>query len=170
MQTSTIIWIVVIAIAVIALIAVVARMASKKKAERNRHQAAELREKAQAQAGDLQRKEAMAKESEAKAAAARAEADRKAAEAERLEAEAQDRMGTASEQRREHLEHLRKADELDPDVKHDAPSTDGRHPEGTTERTSADASRDGRHAGHTDADTADGTYADGETHGSHRRT
>lgn len=127
MDTSTIVWIVVIAIAVVALLAAIAVAASRKKKERNRAHAAELREQAAEQVSDVQRREALAKETEAKAAAARAEAERKAAEAERLEAEAQDRAQAADRHRQEHQEHLRKADELDPDVKHPAPTTD---PEG----------------------------------------
>jgi flagellar biosynthesis/type III secretory pathway M-ring protein FliF/YscJ len=158
METSTVVWIVVAVIVLIALIAVIAKMASKKKHERDRAHASQLRETAATEAGDLQRKEALAKESDAKAAGARAEAERKAAEAERLEAEARDRMGTAAEQRHEHQEHLRKADELDPDVKHPAPTTDGPHDDRAT------ASDDGR------AEGDDPARADERHGGSHRRT
>lgn len=123
MNASTVVWIVVIAVIVIALLAVIAMMANKKKRERDRSQAAELREQAADKATEIQRREALAKETEAKAAAARAEADRKAAEAERLEADAHDRASAAAQHREEHQEHLRRADELDPDVKHSAPTT-----------------------------------------------
>lgn len=159
MDTSTVVWIVVAAIAVIVLLAVVWRLASTKRAERNRAQAHELRERAAASATDLQRKEATAKESEAQAAAARAEAERKAAEAERLEAEARDRMNAAQAHRQEQQEHLRRADELDPDVEHAAPTVGEPAAEGrpaSTEAALAPESGDG-HTG-------------GSSGGAHRRT
>ena len=80
---SWVIW-VIVAIVVIAVIAAVVAASNKKKQERNRTRAAELREQAAAQATGVQQREAHAKETEAQAAAARAEADRKQAEAERL--------------------------------------------------------------------------------------
>jgi uncharacterized protein HemX len=137
MDTSTVVWIIIGALVVLAIIAVIAMMAKKKKQERNRVQATELREKAAEKATDVQRREALAKETEAKAAAARAEADRRAAEAQRLEAEAQQRQGVAAEHRAEHQEHLHRADELDPDVKHAAPTT--APPEQQTAAGSADS-------------------------------
>ncbi len=112
---SWLIW-VIIAIVVVAIIAAVLAAANKKKQERNRSRAAELREQATAQATGLQQREAHAKETEAQAAQARAEAERKQAEAERLEAEAQDRHQTAAGYREQHVDNLRRADELDPDV------------------------------------------------------
>lgn len=133
MDTSTWIWIIVGAIVLIALIALLAKMAGKKKAERNRAQASELRERAATKADDVKKHEAHARETEAQAAAARAEADRKAAEAERLEAEARGRAQAAHEHRSEYDETRRRADELDPDAdssRHDAGDT--RHHEQTT--------------------------------------
>jgi FtsZ-interacting cell division protein ZipA len=109
------IW-VIIAVVVIALIALLVTMAGRKKKERNREHAGELRQQAAARAPEVKEREARARETEAEAAAARAEADRKQAEADRLEAQAQDRHQAAGEVRDEHHEHLRKADELDPDV------------------------------------------------------
>jgi uncharacterized protein HemX len=144
MDTSTVVWIVA-AIVVVALIAFVAKMATDKKRERDRTHAAELREQAAGEATDVQRREALAKETEAKAAATRAEADRKAAEAERLQAEAQDRLGSAAEHRHEHQEHLRRADELDPDVKHAAPTTDSEEAADTDHRNDANRTPGGEH-------------------------
>ena len=112
---SWLIW-VIIAVVVVAIIAAVAAAANKKKQERNRAHAGELREQAAQKATTVQQREAHAKETEAQAAAARAEADRKQAEAERLEAEATERQRAAADHRQEHQEHLRRADELDPDV------------------------------------------------------
>jgi hypothetical protein len=112
---SWIIW-VVIAIVVIAILAAIVLAGGKKKKERDREHAGELRDQAAARAPELKKTEAHARETEAQAAAARAEADRKQAEADRLEAEATNRHQSAAEIRDEHQEHLRKADELDPDV------------------------------------------------------
>ena len=112
---SWLIW-VIVAIIVIAVIAAVVAASTKRKQERNRTRAGELREQAAAQATGLQQREAHARETEARAAEARAEADRKQAEAERLEAEARDRHETAAGYRDQHAENLRRADELDPDV------------------------------------------------------
>lgn len=112
---SWVIW-VIVAIVVVAVIAAVVAASNKKKQERDRNRAGEMREQATAQASEVQQREARAKETEAQAAQARAEADRKRAEAERLEAEAQDRHQTAAGARDEHADNLRQADELDPDV------------------------------------------------------
>jgi hypothetical protein len=117
---SWLIW-VIIAVVVIAVIVAVVVAGSRKKKERDRVRAGELREQAAAQASGLQQREAAARETEAEAAAARAEAERKQAEAERLEAQAGDRHRAAGAAREEHQEHLRRADQVDPDVntKHD---------------------------------------------------
>lgn len=112
---SWLIW-VIVAIIVIAVIAAVVAASTKRKQEKNRTRAGELREQAAAQATGLQQREAHARETEARAAEAHAEADRKQAEAERLEAEARDRHETAAGYRDQHAENLRRADELDPDV------------------------------------------------------
>jgi FtsZ-interacting cell division protein ZipA len=157
------VWI-VIALVVVALLAVVAVMANRKKRERNRAQAAELREKALHESTDVQKREALARETEAKAAASRAEADRKAAEAERLEAEAHQRAQAAGQRREEHQERLRQADDLDPDVKHAAPTTapseGGRHAGATADETSqAGYAQDGNGAHATDdTSTSGGTH------------
>ena len=112
---SWLIW-VIVAIILIAVIAAVVAASTKRKRAKNRTRAGELREQAAAQATGLQQREAHARETEARAAEARAEADRKQAEAERLEAEARDRHETAAGYRGQHVENLRRADELDPDV------------------------------------------------------
>ena len=67
---SWLIW-VIVAIVVVAVIAAVVATSNKKKQERNRTRAAELREQAVAQASGVQQREAHAKETEAKAAQAR---------------------------------------------------------------------------------------------------
>lgn len=133
---SWLIW-VIIAIIVIAVLAAVLVAGNRKKKERDRERAVELREQAAAQASGLQQRQAQARETEAEAAAARAEAERKQAQAERLEAQAQDRQRAAEAAREEHSEHLRRADEVDPDVdtKHDeyvAPDAHETHATGGT--------------------------------------
>ena len=137
MSTESIIWLVVVAVVVIAIIAAVAAAANKRKKAHNRERAAEIREYATTQATKLEKHEARARETEAAAAASRAEAERKAAEAQRLEAEAAERQHVAAAHRDEHQEQLRRADELDPDVRHPAPTTttDGAHT--TTSTTGA---------------------------------
>ena len=137
---SWLIW-VIVAIVVIAVIAAVVAVSNKRKQEQKRTRAGELREQAAAQASGLQQREAHARETEARAAEARAEADRKRAEADRLEAEASDRHKTTDGYREQHVENLRRADELDPDVdtQHDgyeppaAPATTGTATAGATD-------------------------------------
>ena len=109
----------------------------------------------------------------------RAEAERKAAEAERLEVEAADRAASAARVRDEHRENVRQADELDPDVKHTAPTTDTAVPGGTPEaQQPADTSPHETTTAHGDTasheesvthpDTADGTTDPQPSGGAHR--
>jgi hypothetical protein len=138
---SWLIW-VIVAIILIAVIAAVVAASTKRKRAKNRTRAGELREQAAAQATGLQQREAHARETEARAAEARAEADRKQAEAERLEAEARDRHQTAAGYRGQHVENLRRADELDPDVDttdegYEPPAAAGTGTAATTDRPRA---------------------------------
>ncbi len=110
----------------------------------------------------MQQREAHAKETEAKAAEARAEADRKQAEAERLEAEATERQHAAEGYREQHADHLRQADELDPDVDTKQRRLRGSRHRGCGGDGVADAGTGPRTAG----DVADGTTAT-ETHHEH---
>ena len=182
MDTSDWVWIAVAVIAAVVVIAVIAMLAKRKKAERDRAQAHELREHAAEKVTEVQRHDAIAKETEAKAAQARAEAERKEAEAHRLEAEAMDKQRVASGHREEHQEHLRKADELDPDVKHPAPTTgepDGRRSSGDYSAATADDTVDrerthraGEHVESTGSDPVEPTTEEYSTSndqgGSHR--
>ena len=145
-------WI-ILAIIAIAVIVALLMAARKKKVERDRVHAGELRERAAAQATDVQKREAHARETEAEAAAARAEAERKQAEAQRLAAEAEERRRSADAQHQEHQEHLRRADELDPDVntRSDDYVAPGTSPTGADESTGHDRdSRDDVAASHDD--------------------
>ena len=179
LMPSWVIW-VIVAIVVVAVIAAVLAASKKKKQERDRTRASEIREEAAEKATTVQQREARAKETEAEAAAARAEADRKQAEAQRLEAEATERQRAAEEHRAEHQDHLRRADELDPDVdtKHDdyvAPGAEGAAPtesqtQGTGPRTAGDlAAAPPTETHHEHASTATRT-ATGCTTGSAART
>jgi flagellar biosynthesis/type III secretory pathway M-ring protein FliF/YscJ len=144
---SWLIW-VIVAVLVVVVIAAIVAAGARKKRERDRMRALEMREQAAEREPEVRQREAHARETEAEAAAARAEADRKQAEAERLAAAAEDRHRVAGEAREEHQEHLRRADEVDPDVDHKAGLEDDRavetegvhpseqrvtHPDGTTE-------------------------------------
>lgn len=158
MDTSTWVWIIVAVIVVIALIALVAGMGAKKRKEHHRERAGELREQAASQATGVQQQEAQARETEARAAQARAEADR-------LEAEAHDKESTAAEARERHNENLREADDLDPDVKHSAPTT------GDTDSTGADTRgvpEDGRPDHDRALYDAEGNEVDPDRPGTHR--
>ncbi len=124
-MTSTTVMIIAAVVAVVLVVAVIAVAMSRKHTEKRRQQAGELRERITAQSTAIERREAEARATEAEAARARAEADRKVAEAERLEADAVDQHTAAAAHREEHQENLRRADELDPDVDHEAPTTHG---------------------------------------------
>jgi hypothetical protein len=137
---SWLIWVIIAVVVVVAVAAIVAA-GTRKKRERDRVRAGELRERAAAHEPGVLQREARARETEAEAAAARADAERKQAEAERLAAEADERHHIAGEARSEHQEHLRRADEMDPDVdpganRADASEQHVTHPDGTTEAVS----------------------------------
>ncbi|MBM6544593.1 hypothetical protein JNO54_00325 [Janibacter sp. YIM B02568] len=121
-------WI-LIALAVIAVLVVIALVVSssrKRQVEANRQEATELRERAADRELDLREQQAASAETAAQAEAARADADLKAAEAERqrveaerLQAEARDADDRRSVLEDSHREDLRRADEIDPDVRTD---------------------------------------------------
>ena len=109
MSTQAVIWVIVAVIVVIALVALVAAMMGRRRTERNRTKAAELRLDANAQERDVERQEAEARATQARAEQARAEADR-------LVADASDRQSEAAALRQEHVSQVREADRLDPEV------------------------------------------------------
>lgn len=116
MDTSTIVWIVVAVLVVLAVIAVVVRLSGRRKLDRQRAKAGDIRQQAASEETTVRRHEAEAVEQDALARQARAEADRKAAEAEQLQLAAQERAEQASAKRTEHADLLRSADEVDPDM------------------------------------------------------
>ncbi|MDU0313935.1 hypothetical protein RKE38_09575 [Phycicoccus sp. M110.8] len=141
MDTSTIIWIIVVVVVVAVAVALFARRSSARRVEAQRAEADSIREEAREHDRELRAREARAEETEAQAAAARAEADRKAAEAKRLEAEAERHGQGAEEVRAVRDDHLRRADERDPDVDTDEASRDDTADGvgGRTEMTDRDA-------------------------------
>ena len=160
--------IVIVAVIVVAIIVALVLAANKKKKERDRVHAGELREEAATQASGLQQREARARETEAEAAAARAEADRKQAEAERLSAQADDHHRDAGAAREEHEDHLRRADEVDPDVntKHDdytGPDTERAGTSGTDRHDDHTATGQDGYDDRSGGQAATVTHPDGST-------
>jgi F0F1-type ATP synthase membrane subunit b/b' len=121
MSTGTTIAIVVVVVVVIVIVILAITLGRRSKVNADRRRATNLREQA---AQD----ELGAREHEA--AAARADADAKQAEvdAERLRREAADRAAEAGDVRAKSDEQLRRADELDPDVRTDRRATVAEEP------------------------------------------
>ena len=117
MDNSTVTWI-VIALVLLAVLVVVGAVLSRRRqaqqVEVQRKQARELREKAEVDRIEVQRREAEASRIDAQARLAQAEADARAADAAELQAKAREQAAHASGARSELDEQLRKADELDP--------------------------------------------------------
>jgi uncharacterized protein HemX len=109
MSTAAVVWIIV-AVVVIAIIVVVAYFGRKSRLEANRTRAQEIRQKAKDD-------EFGAREREAKAASAEAAAKQAEVDAERLRREAAERIEDAQTVRAQSNEQVRKADEIDPDVR-----------------------------------------------------
>lgn len=118
MDTSTIIWIVVIAVVVLIALALAAAMSGKAKQrreDRRREQAGGVRREAAEREGSVRGREAAAAQTDAEARRARADADARRAEAEKLEQRAHGRSQDAAIARDEQHERGRRADEIDPD-------------------------------------------------------
>ncbi|BBY67009.1 hypothetical protein [Mycolicibacterium helvum] len=119
MATNTV-WIVIAVIAALIVIAALVWVGRNRQVSRRRAQAGEIREEVRLENVKVQRREALADETAAKARAAQAEAEAKAAEAARLEENAAQHRSVAAEQRGELDEKWSHADELDPEVEHQA--------------------------------------------------
>lgn len=132
---SAVKWIIIAIVVLIVLIALFSLM-SKKRKEAHREEAANLREEAHGQQPELRDREAKAAQSRANADQLRAEAERKQAEADRMNVKADKHESSYRSAQEEHDAQLRKADELDPDVRTDG---NGRR----LDRDDADG-RDGR--------------------------
>ena len=109
MDTSTIVWIIVIIVVVAVIAGVVVAMQRKRKAEQHREQAASLRQEAVQQRPEVDRAREEAEE-----------AERRAEEARRAHAQAA----------AQHEDQLRTADRVDPDVDHESTDYEPSAPEG----------------------------------------
>jgi hypothetical protein len=116
MTTGQLILIIVLVLVAAVLVALIVRWASRRRAER-RVEAEGLRSEAQSLEAAVAGQQAFAEQAQERAGVARAEADQKTREAERLESEASDQYRTAQSSLREYEEKMRRADDLDPDVK-----------------------------------------------------
>ncbi|GAA4414079.1 hypothetical protein GCM10023168_37400 [Fodinibacter luteus] len=122
---------VLVGLVVLAVVAVVALRRGSARREQQRVEAAGLRSEADAIAATLPGQAAFAQQAGERAELARVEAEAKAREAARLEAEAHAQHEAAEATRREYEATMRRADDIDPDVKEsafapvtDEPSTD----------------------------------------------
>ena len=121
MDNGAVVW-VVIALVVLALViavVMVRRSHGASRVEGQRDEARELRARAEADQVDLQRREAEAAKVDAQARMAQAEADARAADAAALQVQARERAEHADTSRAELDQQLRRADEIDPDVRTD---------------------------------------------------
>jgi len=116
---TTIIIIAVVVLVVLAVLFLAKRAADTRKHEAKRTEARELRDEADDRGLSAERERALADEQGAQAKRAQAEAEEKSAVARRLNTDAQ-RQGQVAE-REEHgvSETHARADDLDPDVRHD---------------------------------------------------
>jgi hypothetical protein len=139
-MSRTVTWIIV-ALVVLALVVLAAvlltRARRSRSVDRRREEAHELRQRAEADRIELQRREAEAARIDAEARAAQAEADARAADAAQLQAEARERAEHTSGSRAEVEERLRRAEEIDPDV-----TPDGRGAVGRDDRAADDVQDD----------------------------
>ncbi len=109
---------VLIVLAVLLLVGCAIAVAYRKRQQKNRDRAGELRHEAQGRAAGLRTDETRVRASDAGAAQARAEAEAKTAQANRLEAQANERRGGLDVQRGQQEDAIRSADQIDPDVDH----------------------------------------------------
>jgi hypothetical protein len=154
MTTGQLILILLLVLVAAVLVALILRRGSARR-EEQRVEAADLRSQAEAVAPTVAGRAAFAEQAEQRADVARAEADEKAREAARLEEEAAEQRRGAEAARQEHEAILRRADDVDPDVKESQypPVPEAARPEPAPSEGEADASSDGEPAA-TDGDEA----------------
>ena len=142
----------------VVLVVVVLRRGSEKR-DAHRAEAAGLRSEAENLAATAAGQGAFADQAAQRAEVARVEAEEKAREAARLEAEAAQHRATVEATQREYEATMRRADDIDPDVKESAfpavAESGGRH-------AAAAADGHGEAAGGGHADAAEGGHGDGE--------
>ncbi|HET7761939.1 MAG TPA: hypothetical protein VFL46_06220 [Phycicoccus sp.] len=153
MTTGQLILIILLVLVAAVLVAVILRRGSARR-EEQRVEAADLRSQAEAVAPTVAGRAAFAEQAEQRADVARAEAEEKAREAARLSEEAAEQRRAAEAARQEHEAILRRADDVDPDVKESEypPVPEDARPEPAPSVAAAAAS-DGEPA--TDAEPAD---------------
>ncbi|WP_377645235.1 hypothetical protein [Oryzobacter terrae] len=113
--TQLLLLLLLVIVVVIAVVWLMRRGAGQKAAARV--EAEEIRGRAQEVGASLPGQQAFAEQAEERAAVARAEAEQRAAEAARLEEEANAHRAAAAETQREYETQMRRADDVDPDVK-----------------------------------------------------
>ena len=128
MSTNTIILIAGVAVVAVLIAAALAWVASNKRKENRRVEAADIRTKAAEQSHKVGQREARAAETAAKARGAQAEADAKAAEARGLQHQAQARQTDAASHRDKVNEEFDRADKIDPDSQTPPTTHDERTP------------------------------------------
>ena len=117
MDNATVIWVIVAVVVLVAIVATVSfRSRSRSRVERKRTVAREIRERADNDRIEIQRREAEAATVDAAARTAQAEADVRAADAALLQTQARERSEHTRGERSDLNEQLRTADEIDPDV------------------------------------------------------
>lgn len=116
---DSLIWVILAVVVVLVLIGILVSRSRKQRKATHRADAQELRTRAAEHDRDVRERGADAAEADAQARRARAEADERAARAERLEVEAERRGERLSDVEATRDEQLRRADELDPDVRTD---------------------------------------------------
>lgn len=102
-------------VAAVAVVLVLRRSSSKR--DEQRVEAAGIRGEAEGMAATMAGQSTFARQAEERAEVARFEAEERAREAARLEAEAAEQRATAEATRREYEATMRRADDIDPDVK-----------------------------------------------------
>ncbi len=116
MTTAQLVLIIGLVLIAAILIMVILRRGSQRR-EEHRVEAEELRSDAQGVMAAMTGQASFAQQAEERADVARDEAEEKAREAERLEAEAAEQQRTAEASRQEYEAMMRRADDIDPDVK-----------------------------------------------------
>lgn len=119
MSSSTLLWIVVAVVVIAIVVGIVMSQARKSRLERQRVEAAQLRDTTAEHHMVRREQEAAAASADAEARRVRAEAEQRAAEAERLQVEADRRRVDRDAARQESEKQLRRADAVDPDVSTD---------------------------------------------------
>lgn len=116
MTTAQLVLIIGLVVIAAILIAVILRRGSQRRDE-HRVEAAEMRSEAQEVMAAVAGQTTFAQQADERADVARSEAEEAAREAERLEAEAAERHRAAEASRQEYEAMMRRADDIDPDVK-----------------------------------------------------